>query len=1243
MSNVKTKTVRMGMLSALLAATALLFLGAGSASAAPVLRLDAVSQSSVPTTAHAAVETVTQGSASPEVDEVQELTVAAGIGTYHLSFADETTGDLKVDGDSALVPLPFGASFLAGFVLQTELEQLPSIGADNIAVNGGPGGPYGARTFRIQFTGALAGQDVEQLTVAEGPQPLAPAVNYFVQLTNVGSGPTEATAPDGTPTPAHLTATLPPGFTGVSVERLEGPQVSCPSVAGQTVIECTITDTINQLGHPVDDPKPSGLANPVALRLTAAVDPNVVGVRTAIFSASGGGAQPTTTADPITISADPPGFGVDGFDASVLDPAGNSFTQAGGHPDSAGSSIDFRVGETPRGLPTFTAPYPSPAEPPRDIVVDLPPGLVGDPASAPRCSLADLSFAPITVFSKPLCAPETQVGVVTLRVAAGVPFTLPDIALYSVTPQPGAPARFGFAFSGSVVLLNVSIRNGSDYGVSVTALKSPEAISFFNTQVNIWGDPASETHDYERACPGELALVWGGPTCESSASDAPFLRYPTSCAGPLTTHLHTDSWFHPGEFVEKSFTSHTGIGYPWPESEWGPPQGPEGCNKVKFNPQVEASPTTVTADSPSGLDFHLSVPQDCWEHLEELCQSDLKGAEVTLPQGMSLNPSAAAGLGACSKEQIGYKAGTSAPFEFSAEPAHCPENSKIGTVEIATPLLARFDSEGKPLHDPFGSVVPEPLKGNVYLAKQSDNPFGSLLAMYIVAEGQGVVVKQAGEIVTGPNGRLTTRVENAPQTPFSDLEVNLFGGPRAPLRTPPSCGTFGVTAKLTPWSGTGTVARGSTFEINNCPNSGFNPKLSAGTENPLAGTTSPFLLRLTREDGTQEIGGLSVKLPEGLLGYLKGIAYCPDSVLAAISADPGTGASQEASPSCPAASRVGTVTVGAGAGANPFYTTSGRAYLAGPYKGAPVSIAVVAPAVAGPFDLGSVVVRNAIQVDPTSSQLTVVSDPLPSILYGIPLDIRDVRVRIDRDHFTLNPTSCDEMQIASTIVSTQGAVANPSQRFQVAGCDRLGFKPRLSLRLKGGTRRSKYPALTAVMRPREGNANADRIQVGLPHSEFLAQEHIRTICTRVQFAADACPKGSIYGAVTATSPILDYALTGNVYLRSSDHPLPDLVLALRGPASQPIEIDAIGRIDSKDGGIQTTFEGLPDAPLTKVVLRMHGGKKGLLRNSTNICRGSHRATVQMDGQNGKVRDFRPELQTDCGKKQSGGKGDGRRH
>jgi hypothetical protein len=406
--------------------------------------------------------------------------------------------------------------------------------------------------------------------------------------------------------------------------------------------------------------------------------------------------------------------------------------------------------------------------------------------------------------------------------------------------------------------------------------------------------------------------------------------------------------------------------------------------------------------------------------------------------------------------------------------------------------------------------------------------------------------------------------------------------------------------------------------------------MSAGTTSSAADQSSPFVLRLNRADGEQELSSLEVTLPKGLAAKFVGVPYCGDAALAAAASR--SGKAEQANPSCPA-SRIGSVTVGAGPGTNPFHT-QGTAYLSGPYKGAPMSVAVITPAVAGPFDLGTVVVRNALYVDPETAQGRVVSDPFPKIIDGVPLKLRSIDVNLDRPSFTLNPTNCSPLSIDATLTSTDGATAKPTNAFQASGCDKLGFKPDLKLSLKGGTARSDHPALKAVLNYPKGNyANIAKAVVSLPHSEFLAQNHIKTICTRVQFAADTCPAGSIYGFVSATTPLLDKPLEGPLYLRSSSHPLPDLVAALHGQ----IDVDLVGRIDSKNGGIRTTFDAVPDAPVSKFVLTMQGGKKGLLENSKNLCNSVNRADVKFTAQNGMTLNSKPVLTNGCKKKHGKGK------
>jgi hypothetical protein len=603
----------------------------------------------------------------------------------------------------------------------------------------------------------------------------------------------------------------------------------------------------------------------------------------------------------------------------------------------------------------------------------------------------------------------------------------------------------------------------------------------------------------------------------------------------------------------------------------------------------------------------------------------LRKAVVTLPEGISLNPSGANGLGSCSPAQIGMTTppGVATPH-FTKAKNECPDSSRIGGVEVDTPIFA------------------DPLKGSVFLATPHDNPFDSLLAIYAVVEGRGIVAKLPGLVELDPDtGRITTTFDENPQLTFEDFKMTFFGGAVAPFQTPVNCGTYSTTSVMTPWSAPESgppaelsdryaITRGPhdqpcTSKEAELPHA---PEFEGGSTAPLAGAYRPFIVNLRREDGSQRFSSLTVTPPPGLVAKLAGTATCSDGALAAAAAK--TGTAEQASPSCPAASRVGSVYVAAGAGPAP-YNVPGTAYLAGPYKGAPLSLAVVTPVLAGPLDLGTIVVRAAVALDPVTAQLTVTTDPLPTKLQGIPLDIRGISVRIDKPEFMLNPTSCDPGFVNGSLLSTTGALAPLLSTFQLGECGQLKFKPQIGLSLKGGTRRTKHPALTALLKPRPGDANIDYIAVTLPPDELFDQGHIGTVCTRIQFAADQCPAASVYGKVSVTSPLVDYPLTGNVYLRSSANKLPDLVPDLRGPAGQPIKLEAAGRTDTVKGALRNTFEFVPDVPFTKLVLQLDGGDKGLLQNTRNLCAiDKNRAEVKFGAHNGLASTARPLLKAKCG-------------
>jgi hypothetical protein len=881
--------------------------------------------------------------------------------------------------------------------------------------------------------------------------------------------------------------------------------------------------------------------------------------------------------------------------SSVDNIAGEPERQAGSHPDVRTQFV------VPQQDPSD--PNSFPLELPHRFTIELPPGLIANTQASELCPEVKLKGA--LNGNMAACPIESQIGIAEVGGEAG---GLPS-PLYNVAPPKGVPAMFAFNTLGTVIKLTPEVRS-NDYGVTIDSGVISNGIIVLGSDVTFWGVPSDPVHDPERYGP-EFGGFFYGPGHSTAYPRRAFMTTATSCSGtPEVRTGRLDGWKSIGQFQPQSFSSDFD----------GVPFVATGCDRVPFSPSVEARATTNLADSPSGLDVKLHLPQNT--DPDGLAEANLKDVSMTLPAGMTVNPSSANGLGACSPGEVGLTTPVGQPKAvFDGEPVSCPDSSKLGAVAIETPL------------------IDHPLKGAIYLATQNENPFRSLLALYIAVEDPetGLTIKLAGQAVPDPQtGQLRVDFSDNPQLPFEDLRVNLFTGPRAALKTPLACGQFTTTTRMTPWTspqGADTTPSDS-FQIaqgaggsacigadSGAPN---RPSFSAGTVDPTAAAYSPFVLKIAREDGSQPIKAIDATLPKGLLGKLAGISYCPDSALAAAAGR--SGKAEQASPSCPAASRVGSVTVGAGAGSQPFYA-GGTAYLAGPYKGAPLSLAIVTPAVAGPFDLGTVVVRTALQVDPESAQIHAVSDPIPTILQGIPLDVRSIALNMDRSSFTLNPTSCDPTQVTGAATSVFDQSAAFADRFQVGGCNALGLKPKLSLRLKGGATRGKYPALRAELNARPGDANIGKAVVSLPHSAFLAQEHIRTVCTRVQFAADACPAGSVYGKAVAWTPLLDKPLEGPVYLRSSSNKLPDLVADLNGQ----IGVDLVGRIDSVRGGIRTSFESVPDAPVTKFVLEMQGGKKGLLVNSRNVCNTTSRARVSFTGQNGKTADSTPVLANSCGK------------
>jgi hypothetical protein len=895
----------------------------------------------------------------------------------------------------------------------------------------------------------------------------------------------------------------------------------------------------------------------------------------------------------LALALAPSGAAANEFDQyEVLNPAASlSDYQAGAHADF---TTEFALKtEFPSGEVAQT----------RDVVVKLPPGLIGNPTAIPTCTLAQLA-----AFECPL---QSQVGLTeySLRSSGTTP-----AAVYNM-PAPGGDfvARFGFKAGFTFpVTINVRLRP-DDYGVTASVEGIPSAVALTGARTTIWGVPASPAHDLERMFEEEGEL----PTTPRSLDlpPVPFLTNPTRCGAPLAVTIASDSYQLPGAFSSKD----------------APLPSLLGCGSLEFSPTVQLKPTTSQGASGAGLDYELNLPTKGFELPNVDYGSELKRDEVILPEGMTLNPSEAEGLGVCTEADLARETYGSGPN------VGCPETSKIGSAIATSPAVDR------------------PAEGSLFLAKPYENPFDSLVALYMVLKipDRGVLVKLAGKVEPDPRtGQLITTFDDAPQLPVASFHLHFREGARAPLITPRVCGSYEAVSKLTPWaSPSSQLSKASAFAIESgpdhgpCPSGGtppFAPGFTAGTENNAAGSFSPFYMRLTRKDGDQDLTKFSAALPPGVAGILAGISQCSDAAIAQARSRTGKNGGHEelASPSCPASSQIGHVLGGAGVGSVLTYV-EGKVFLAGPYKGAPLSVVAIVPAVAGPFDVGTVVTRQALRINPRTAEVEVdgeSSDPIPHILAGIPLSVRDIRVYVDRKDFTFNPTSCEPFATAATLWgggldvfgTSDDFPLGVSDRFQAADCAALGFKPNLALRLKGGSKRGGHPALTGVYKPRQGDANLKDLVLRLPHSAFLDQAHIRTICTRVQFAANGgngggCPPGSVYGHAKVWTPILSEPLEGPVVLRSSSHNLPDFVAALHGL----VDVEAVARIDSVGGGIRATFSRLPDAPITKVVVDMQGQKKGLIINSTNLCAASHRANAEFDAHNAKRFAAKPVMRPSC--------------
>jgi hypothetical protein len=865
----------------------------------------------------------------------------------------------------------------------------------------------------------------------------------------------------------------------------------------------------------------------------------------------------------LAVGAQAAEFGFSSFDVSA------TTTQAGAHPDVS-TSMTFNAQLDPDGAtdPFFGNPVDTPVEPVKNVKVSLPAGLVGDVTAVPRCPAA--TFAGSGQYPYTPCPDASQVGVATLDLSIGIlPQRKLSFGVYNLQPAGDAPAEFGFQVLTAPVNLTFKVR-ATDGGLDTVITGINEAARLYGQTLTLWGVPSDTSHDNWRgSClagnttdPND-PLNWitadrpDATPCPVTTPRVPLLRNPTSCGAPLDNTVQADSWTHPDAWVTAKTTS----------------DAVTGCGDVPFRPSITVAPTSTSSDAPTGLDVNVGVEQN--RDADGLSAADVKRTVVTLPEGYAISPSAADGLKACDDAHVGVGA---------EGPADCPDASKVGSATIVSP------------------IIDTPLTGPIYLGP-SDSP--GHYKVYVVVEGQGVRLKLPGDISADPaTGRLTTTFDNTPQQPFTTFQLHFDGGDRAVLASPTTCGTSDATATVTPWSSpegkdvslTTPVALGGGACANGLP---FAPKLVAGVSNATAGSSNTtFTLAVIRDDNTKTLGAISnVVLPPGLTAKVGSVPRC-DSVRAAA----GT---------CDAASKVGTVDVTAGPGGDPLHL-SGTAYLTEGYKGAPYGLSLVVPALAGPYDLGTVVIRSAISVGP-DARISVQTDPLPQIRAGIPLRLRSVALRLDRAGFMVNPTSCADAAVTATLTGSGGEKTDAVSRFGLNGCRALPFSPKMTASAVKSTK-AAGAGLHVAIRQAAGQANLKTVAVTLPAGLTIKLKALGTACTQAQLDARGCPAASKVGGASAVTPLLDVPLKGAVYLVQGGGSLPKLVALLQGGG---LTIPLTGSTSvSKGGRIGTTFNAIPDVPISAFDLDLPHGRRQILDTAATWPACGAAGSVAFTGQNG---------------------------
>jgi hypothetical protein len=1018
--------------------------------------------------------------------------------------------------------------------------------------------------------------------------------SYVVTVTNVGAGKSSG--------PVKIVDTLPTGVVAEQDEYAEAHEpgtssvneVSCPNLHG---LEATTFTCVYEGEVP-----PEGV---LEYRVNVVVHEAAAeaGSITNRVEVVGGGAPAVVSSAPETMSntvdGPPLAFDLQDFSAGVFGLEGASVVQADSHPATLTTTMDYAA-KLDTEFPIDQVPeilHVEAVAEPKTEIVDLPAGLIGNPTVLETCAASAVDE---THLHPTKCPSGSLVGYVNVESADG---RSEIIDLFNVPPEAGYPAEFGFEFDGTLVMLRPRLlpsKDGYTLSVAVDGVPRSRLVKVTGVRVTFFG------------VPGERDGVGSGGA---------FFTDPGDCSGgPLGAHLEMDSWVDPSDWVSGDTSMF----------ESAPGRGVSGCGALRFEPSVLVSPETSETDSPSGFEVVVRVPQSP-DVPGVLATPDLRDAVVSLPEGVSVSPGAAYGLVGCQvsgPEGIELGSGDE-PFDENrvqegeeegpdglVHPAagHCPLASQVGEVEVITPLLA------------------EPLKGQVYLAApecgdsgqesctESDASDGKLFGIYLEvgSEASGIHVKLRGKVSVNPQtGRVTTSFDEDPQLPFSELRLKLNNGPRAPLATPQSCGTFTTTSDMTPWSTpyTPDAAPSSSFSIASGCNQGFSPSLLAHSTSPAAGAFSPFTLTFARHDGEQDLAGLTVNMPEGLIGKVAGFAQCGNAEVAAAEANTG---------GCPAASKVGVATAAAGSGSDPFYQ-SGPVYLTGPYNGAPFGLAVVVPANAGPFHLGNIVVRAAIHINPTTAQVTVVSNPLPQMIDGVPLRVQTVNVTVGQENnFTFNPTNCAGSSVGARISSAQGASVNRSAPFAVTGCAGLPFKPALTAATVGKASKAGGASLDVKIAPSAGQANIAKLDLEIPKQLPSRLTTLQKACVASVFEANpaACPAASDIGSAIVHTPVLSNPLAGPVYLVShGGEAFPDVELILQG---EGVQLVVDGHTQIKNGVTYSHFETIPDAPFTSFETKLPTGKYSIFGSNLpekanhNFCGQSLSMPVTMTGQNGAV-------------------------